>query len=163
MALWQRNLLLLLGAVALAVAPLLFLQGAEWSGTDTLGMEAISSLQPGFEPWAESVFSPGAYERYVFGLQALLGMLVLAGGLGWLVGRHRARTGGGREPVIAAVVATAAVLLAVALLFVQTEFGELQGFICGVQGVGLGTLAFFPGYTVGRRRGDRYGRLGGCT
>ncbi len=151
MALWQRNLLLFLAAVALAVSPLLFLQGAEWSGTDTLGMEAVRSLQPGFEPWFESVFSPGEYERYVFGLQAFLGTLVLAGGLGWLAGRRRVSTGDGREPVIAGALASAAFILAVSLLFVHTEFGELQGFICGVQGVCLGTLGFFPGYILGRR------------
>jgi cobalt/nickel transport protein len=152
MTLWQRNVLLFLAAVALAVLPLAFLQGAQWSGTDTLGMDAVRAIRPDFEPWFESLYSPAALERYFFGLQALLGTLLLSWGFGWLVGRYRVGTGSaGREPAIAAGIGVAAIILAVALFFVETEFGELQGFISGVQGVCLGTLGFLPGYSLGRR------------
>jgi cobalt/nickel transport protein len=152
MTLWQRNVLLFLAAVTLGLLPLALLRGAQWSGTDTLGMEAVGVIRPDFEPWFESVFSPAEFERYIFGLQALLGMLLLSGGFGWLVARHRVRTGReGREPAIVSGIGGAAIVLAVTLFFVETEFGELQGLISGVQGACLGTLGFFPGYALGRR------------
>ena len=45
--------------------------------------------------------------------------------------------------------------MAIALFFVKTEFGELQATISASQGIGLGLLAFFVGYPLGRRAGAR--------
>ena len=37
----------------------------------------------------------------------------------------------------------------------EAEFGELQATISASQGIGLGLLAFFVGYPLGRRAGAR--------
>ena len=42
--------------------------------------------------------------------------------------------------------------MAIALFFVETEFGELQATISASQGIGLGLLAFFVGYPAGPAR-----------
>lgn len=158
MTLWRRNLLLLILAIALAVVPLAFRRNAEWAGTDTLGMEAIKSIQADYEPWFESLFSAAdaGVERHLFGLQAFLGTLVVAGALGWMIGRYRARSSvPGRELTIASWVAGVAIVLAMALFFVQTEFAEIEGLISGVQGLCLGLLGFFLGYRRGERDAPR--------
>jgi cobalt/nickel transport protein len=153
MTLWQRNLLLALIALLLAATPLLFLQGAEWGGADTQSVEAIQELQSDYEPWFESVFSPEDMERYVFGLQALIGTLLVVGAVGWMMGRYRAQHGGGgRELTVAGAGAAVAVVVGIVLFFVQTEFGELQAFISALQGLCFGVLGFFPGYQLGRRQ-----------
>lgn len=158
MALWQRNLLLLALAITLAIVPLAFLQNAEWAGTDTLGMAAIQDIQADYEPWSESLFSAAdaGVERHLFGLQAFLGTLIVAGTLGWMIGRFRIRSSApGRELPLATAVAAVAIVLAVALFFVQTEFAEIEGLISGVQGVCLGLLGFFLGYRLGQRSATR--------
>lgn len=152
MKLWQRNVFLGVLVVALVGVPLFFIQGAEWGGADTQSTEAIQELQPNYEPWFESVFSPAENERYFFGFQALLGSIFLSGALGWLIGRYRARTGTqGHERNVATVVVAVAVVLGLALFLVDTEFGELQAFVSALQGIAFGLLGFFVGYPLGQR------------
>jgi cobalt/nickel transport protein len=156
MSLWQRNVLLMVVVVLLAVGPLVFLRGAEWGGADMQSMEAIQEIQRDYQPWFSPIYSPEDMERWFFGLQALIGMLAVSAFVGWLVGRHRAQTGTeGNERRVAAVLATAGVVIAVALFFVETEFGEIQAFISAVQGLGLGLPGFFAGYPAGKRAGLR--------
>lgn len=156
MSLWVRNLLLAVLVVALVALPLLFVQGAEWGATDSLNTEAIGELQPDYQPWFEPLFSAAdaGVEHYLFGLQALLGSLVLSGIVGWLIGRYRGMTGtAAPERRGATIVIGVALVLAVLLFFVNTEFGELQAFILAVQGVLVGLLGFFIGYPIGERHG----------
>jgi cobalt/nickel transport protein len=156
MKLWVRNVLLALVALGLVVVPLFFIQGAEWGATDGLNTEAIQELQPDYEPWFEPLFNSAelGIERYMFGLQALLGSFVLSASLGWLVGRYRGRQGGGEgDRRTALFVCGAGVAVALALFFVHTEFGELQAFITALQGVLIGFLGYFVGYPMGLRQG----------
>ena len=156
MKLWVRNVLLALVALGLVVVPLFFIQGAEWGATDGLNTEAIQELQPDYEPWFEPFFNSAelGIERYMFGLQALLGSFVLSASLGWLVGRYRGRQGGGEgDRRMALFVCGAGIVVALALLFVHTEFGELQAFITALQGVLIGFLGYFVGYPMGLRQG----------
>src|SRR4051812_27516985 len=97
MKVWQRNVLLLVVALLLVGLPLLFSRGAQWSGADDRSTAAIQELQPDYQPWFSSVFEPTGYERWMFGLQALLGSAVLSTAMGYFVGRYRARTGGGES------------------------------------------------------------------
>jgi cobalt/nickel transport protein len=157
MKLWMRNTLLALVALGLVAVPLLFVQGAEWGATDGLNTEAIQELQPEYEPWFQPFFSAAdlGIEHYMFGLQALLGSLVLSATLGWVVGRYRGRQGSGGESDrrTALIVCGLGVVIALGLFLVNTEFGELQAFIKAVQGVLVGFLGFFVGYPVGMRQG----------
>lgn len=157
MKLWVRNVLLLLLALGLVVIPLFFIQGAEWGATDGRNTEAIQELQPDYEPWFTSIFNSAelGIERYMFGLQALLGSLILSACLGWIIGRYRGRQGsdGASDRRTALIVCGIGAVVAIALFFVQTEFGELQAFVTAVQGVLIGFFGYFIGYPVGMRQG----------
>jgi cobalt/nickel transport protein len=156
MSLWVKNLLLALLVVALIAIPLIMTQGAQWGATDGLNTEAIQELQPDYEPWFEPFFSAAdaGIERYMFGLQALLGSLVLSGIVGWLIGRYRGMTGTpSPERRGATFIIGIGLVLAVLLFFVDTEFGELQAFVSALQGVFVGMLGFFVGYPMGERYG----------
>src|SRR5262245_42780358 len=167
MKLWVRNVLLALLALGLVVIPLFFIQGAEWGATDGRNTEAIQELQPDYEPWFEPWFRSDelGLERYMFGLQALLGSFILSACLGWLIGRYRGRQGasGDSDRKTAMIVCGIGIAVAIALLFVQTEFGELQAFVTAVQGVLLGFLGFFAGYPIGHRQGAQTAVAGGRT
>lgn len=155
-----RNWLLTAIVILLVVVPLVYrgwiAEGTEWGGADMQGVAAVEELAgPDFQAWFDPIYSPEDLERYFFGLQALLGTLLVAGLVGWLLGRSRARNGigSGTDLAIAAGLSAIGVIMAIALLFVETEFGELQATISAFQGIGLGLLAFFVGYPLGRRAG----------
>jgi cobalt/nickel transport protein len=158
----QRNLLLLAIAIVLAGVPTLMALGVvpnivadpQWAGGDGIISETAAELAPDYQPWFTPFFSPAelGIEPIMFGLQGLLGSLLASGFLGWLVGRRNARDGvEGTERRTAMIVSAVAILAGVGLLFVQTDLGELQAFIAALQGLALGTLAFFVGYPMGRR------------
>ena len=155
-----RNWLLAAIVILLVLVPLAYrgwiAEGTEWGGADMQGVAAVEELAgANFQAWFEPIYSPGDLERYYFGLQALLGTLLVAGFVGWLLGRSRARNGigSGNDLAIAAGLSALGVIMAIALFFVETEFGELQATISASQGIGLGLLAFFIGYPLGRRAG----------
>ncbi|HEV7872434.1 MAG TPA: energy-coupling factor ABC transporter substrate-binding protein [Modestobacter sp.] len=82
--------LLVLAVIALFAVPLLVDGGSsEYAGTDSQATELVQESAPGYEPWFESVFSPGSteIESGLFALQAALG----AGLLGYVLGRLRGR------------------------------------------------------------------------
>lgn len=155
-----RNWLLAAVVILLVLVPLAYrgwiAEGTEWGGADMQGVAAVEELAgEGFEAWFEPIYSPEDLEAFFFGLQALLGTLLVAALVGWLLGRSRARNGisSGTDLTIAGVLSVIGVVMAIALLFVETEFGELQATIAASQGIGLGLLAFFVGYPLGRRAG----------
>ena len=132
----RRNWLLVVILILLVVVPLAYrgwvAEGTEWGGADMQGVAAVEELAgEDFEPWFEPIFSPKDLERYFFGLQALLGTLFVAGIVGWILGRSRARHGmeSGTDMAIAGVLCAIGVVLGIALFFVETEFGELQATI----------------------------------
>ncbi len=156
----RRNWLLAAIVILLVVVPLVYrgwiAEGTEWGGADMQGVAAVEELAgEDFVPWFNPIYSPEDLERYYFGLQALLGTLLVAGIVGWILGRSRARHGmaGAADLAVAGVLCAVGVVLAIGLLFVETEFGELQATISASQGIGLGLLAFFIGYPLGRRAG----------
>ncbi len=165
MSLTQRNLLLIALAIFIAGVPTLMALGVlpslvpdpQWAGGDGIITETVGQVQEGYQPWFTPLFSPAdlGIEPIMFGLQALLGSLLAAGFLGWLVGRRAALAGDRGERRVATIVSTVALVAAIGLLFVRTELGELQAFIAALQGLAIGTLAFFIGYPMGRRAAER--------
>src|SRR5438552_8456896 len=112
MKLWQRNLLLLAAAIVLAALPLILLHDASWTGADDRGTQAIQELNADYHPWFDHLFDPSALgiERYVFGLQALLGASVTFAAIGWLVGRRPVLSGADvKLPIAMASMATVVV------------------------------------------------------
>lgn len=82
---------LLLLCVIIAVFPLMSIKNSEFGGADGAAEEAISEIDPGYEPWAESILEPpgGETESLLFCLQAALGSGVLFFGFGYLVARKK--------------------------------------------------------------------------
>lgn len=82
-----NNILMLLAVIALAVLPLLFVEG-EFGGADGAAEEMIAELAPDYEPWFHSFFEPPAEtESALFALQAAIG----AGFIGYTIGLFRGR------------------------------------------------------------------------
>lgn len=85
----RTNTLLVLGAIALSVLPLLTVRHSEFGGADGRAEALIGEIQPQYEPWFEPVIEPpgGETESLLFALQAALG----AGLIGYGVGLYRGR------------------------------------------------------------------------
>lgn len=155
MSLWQRNVLLLVGVAVLAAAPLLFLRNVQWAGADDRSTQAIQELDRSYRPWFTSPLDPGDLESVLFGVQAFVGSALLFGFAGALLARSRAmsRVESVRRWMMA--ISGVAAVVFVTLLFVRTEFGEIQSFRNAVQGACLGTFAFFLGHWLGAPRPAR--------
>jgi cobalt/nickel transport protein len=84
----QGNWLIVLTVVALAILPLIFVQG-EYGGADGEAEEAITEIQPDYEPWFEGIYEPpsGEIESLLFVSQAAIG----AGIIGYVIGLYRGR------------------------------------------------------------------------
>ncbi len=84
-------ILCLVLAAAIAAAPLLFLHGTEFGGADGAAEEAVTAINPDYEPWASPLIEPpgGETESLLFCLQAALGGGVFGFGLGYLICRKK--------------------------------------------------------------------------
>lgn len=84
---------LLLLCVVIAAIPLLTIHDSEFGGADGQAEEAITEINPDYEPWAESILEPpgGETESLLFALQAAIGSGVIFFGLGYLVARKKYR------------------------------------------------------------------------
>ncbi|MBN3907658.1 MAG: energy-coupling factor ABC transporter substrate-binding protein [Nostoc sp. NMS1] len=84
------NWLLVVAVLALAVAPLIFVRGGEFAGSDDKAEKAITEIQPGYKPWFKSFFEPasGEIESLLFASQAALG----AGVVGYVIGLYKGRS-----------------------------------------------------------------------
>ncbi|MDZ7970789.1 MAG: energy-coupling factor ABC transporter substrate-binding protein [Nostoc sp. DedSLP03] len=76
--------------ITLAVAPLIFVRGGEFAGSDDKAEKAITEIQPGYKPWFKSFFEPasGEIESLLFASQAALG----AGVVGYAIGLYKGRS-----------------------------------------------------------------------
>ncbi|BAZ04983.1 energy-coupling factor ABC transporter substrate-binding protein [Calothrix sp. NIES-3974] len=83
------NWLLVLGVVALVVAPLIIVRGSEFAGADGQAEEIIKQVKPDYKPWFEPILAPpgGETESLLFASQAGLG----AGLIGYVIGFYRGR------------------------------------------------------------------------
>lgn len=92
-----RNGGLLVLAAMLAVGSVLIgsrQEGAEFAGTDGQAMEAVTALNPDYQPWFELPWEPPAeIASGLFALQAALG----AGVLGYYLGFRRGQAHGRRK------------------------------------------------------------------
>ncbi|MGV0102152.1 energy-coupling factor ABC transporter substrate-binding protein [Nostoc sp. DSM 114160] len=84
------NWLLVVAVLALAVVPLIFVRGGEFTGSDDKAEKAITEIQPGYKPWFKSFFEPasGEIESLLFASQAALG----AGVVGYAIGLYKGRS-----------------------------------------------------------------------
>ena len=84
---------LLVLCVVIAAIPLLTIHNSEFGGADGQAEEAITEINPDYEPWAESILEPpgGETESLLFALQAAIGSGIIFFGLGYLVARKKYR------------------------------------------------------------------------
>lgn len=91
MALWKKNLILIIIVILISVIPLLTLKNAEFAGADGLAETAVTEIAPDYKPWFSSIYEPasGEIESLLFALQAAIG----AGVMGFILGRITAKKG----------------------------------------------------------------------
>ena len=82
----KKNILLILLAVVITVAPLFLVRDAEFGGADGLAEEEIINIQADYEPWFSPLIEPasGEIESMLFALQAAIGAGIIGFGLGYL-------------------------------------------------------------------------------
>jgi cobalt/nickel transport protein len=85
----QQNWMLVIGVVALAVIPLVFVRG-EYGGSDDRAQKAITEIKPDYKPWFNHLFEPPSAEiaSLLFATQAALG----AGAIGYTIGLYKGRS-----------------------------------------------------------------------
>ena len=85
-----NNWLLISAVVALTIAPLIFVRGAEFGGADGEAEEVITEVKPEYKPWFAPVFTPpsGEIETLLFCAQSAFG----AGLIGYSIGLYRGRS-----------------------------------------------------------------------
>lgn len=89
------TLVLLLVIIAIAVIPLLAINDSEFGGADGAAEEAITAINPDYEPWFGSILElpGGETESLLFSLQAGIGAGVFGFGFGYLVARKKYQKG----------------------------------------------------------------------
>ncbi|TYR80744.1 energy-coupling factor ABC transporter substrate-binding protein [Priestia megaterium] len=87
----KKNLLLLFIVVLLAIIPLFVQSDAEFAGADGEAEEAITEINPEYEPWFSSVWEPpsGEIESLLFALQAAIGAGFIGYFIGLVKGKHQ--------------------------------------------------------------------------
>ena len=87
---WTIVILLLL-CVVIACVPLLTIKDSEFGGADGQAEEAITAIDPDYEPWASSILEPpgGETESLLFCLQTGIGVGILAFGFGYYTARKK--------------------------------------------------------------------------
>jgi cobalt/nickel transport protein len=91
MSIAQKNLILVVFVLLLAVVPLVIKGGAEFGGADGQAEEAITEIQPDYEPWFQSIWEPpsGEIEGLLFALQAAAGAGFICYYFGYMRGRKQ--------------------------------------------------------------------------
>lgn len=87
----QGNWLIILTVIALTILPLIFVRG-EYGGADGEAEEAITEIQPNYEPWFNPLIElpSGEVESLLFVSQAAIG----AGLIGYVIGLYKGRREG---------------------------------------------------------------------
>ena len=91
MKILKNNIALICLVIVIGTAPLMLVKNSEFGGADGKAEELITEINPGYEPWAESLITPpgGETESLLFALQAALGAGVVCYVLGYFRGRAK--------------------------------------------------------------------------
>lgn len=93
----KKTIVILLAlCIVMTFAPLFFIRGASFGGSDDAGSGVIEEINGGYEPWFTPVFEtliggelPGEAESLLFSLQTGIGTGVIAFSLGRMVERKK--------------------------------------------------------------------------
>lgn len=91
----KKSIIILFICAVIAVVPLAMLRDTEFGGADGAAEEAITEINPDYEPIASPLMEPpgGETESLLFCLQAALGAGVFGYGMGVLRERNRKEKG----------------------------------------------------------------------
>ena len=84
-------LILVILCAVILIFPLMTIKDSEFGGADGAAEEAIASVDPDYEPWADPILEPpgGETESLLFCLQTALGAIVIGYGFGYRVARKK--------------------------------------------------------------------------
>ncbi len=84
-----KNIILLILVGLIVIIPLIIKSDAEFGGADGMAEEAITEINPSYEPWFEPLWEPpsGEIESLLFSLQASLGAGVVFYSIGYMKGK----------------------------------------------------------------------------
>jgi len=84
----QSNYWLIAGVILLTAIPLVVVKG-KFNGADGQAQEAITTINPDYQPWFNSIIEPPSkeVESLLFSLQSALG----AGVIGYVIGLYKGR------------------------------------------------------------------------
>lgn len=101
MTLFKKNLILIIIAVVIVVIPLVIYAGggAEFAGADGQAEEAVSEIDPNYQPWFEGGIElpSGEVESLLFCVQAAIGSGIICFILGRMTAKPKEKESGGRD------------------------------------------------------------------
>lgn len=88
---FKKNIILLLLALAIVIAPLIFTGDSDFEGADGQAEGVITEISPDYEPWHEPFWEPpsGEIESLLFSSQAAVGALLIGYSLGIFREKYR--------------------------------------------------------------------------
>ncbi|MEG1002884.1 energy-coupling factor ABC transporter substrate-binding protein [Clostridium sp.] len=86
----KKNILLIILCIILVVMPFVVNKNGAFEGADSQADELIGEINPHYEPWFESFWTPpsGEVESFLFATQAAIG----AGFIGYFVGKKKGQS-----------------------------------------------------------------------
>ena len=87
------NVVIIVLIVLITVIPLVINKSAEFGGADGAAGDVITDINPDYQPWFESIWSPpsGEIESLLFALQAVIGSSIIFFIIGYFKGKHDAK------------------------------------------------------------------------
>ncbi|MDK2789702.1 MAG: cobalt/nickel transport protein [Methanothermococcus sp.] len=89
-----KHILMIIGVIILTIAPLVMYSGlgedeGYFGGADGAAEDAITELNPNYEPWFSPIWEPpsGEIESLLFALQAAIGAIII----GYFAGYNKAK------------------------------------------------------------------------
>lgn len=88
--LFKKNLILVIIVIVIAVVPLVFMNKADFSGSDDKAEAEITKIDKNYKPWFSSIWKPPSaeIESLLFSLQAAVG----AGVIGYYFGYQKGKS-----------------------------------------------------------------------
>lgn len=89
-SLFKKNLMLAILVIVIAVVPLVFMNKADFSGSDDKAEAEITNIDKNYKPWFSPIWEPpsGEIESLLFSLQAAVG----AGVIGYYFGYQKGKS-----------------------------------------------------------------------